>query len=69
MGEVGGNIFGLISVFYIGVAIFSFKYPHGLSELLSRLHYFSENLAEPGIEPGTYESEATNCDHQTTVAV
>jgi hypothetical protein len=32
-------------------------------------HYFSDNLVEPGTEPGTSESVARNSDHKTTEAV
>jgi hypothetical protein len=32
-------------------------------------HCYSGNLVVPGIEPGTSESAARNCDQQTTEAV
>jgi hypothetical protein len=34
-----------------------------------QIHYFSENLGAPGIEPGISGSVARNSDHYTTEAV
>jgi hypothetical protein len=45
----------LISVFYTGAAIslkWLLKYPYEAEWTLFQTHYFSENLIEPGIEPG-----------------
>jgi hypothetical protein len=48
------------------ITIFSFKKlncAHEAEWTLFQDHYFSENLVEPGIEPGTSELAARNSDH------
>jgi hypothetical protein len=39
------------------------NYPHEAEWTAFQSHYFSENLVEPGIEPGTSESVARNSGH------
>jgi hypothetical protein len=52
---------------------FSFKqllsYPHEAEWTPYQIHYFSENLVELGIEPGTSGIVARNSDHETTELV
>jgi hypothetical protein len=44
-------------------------YPHEAESTSFQIHYFSEKLVAPGIEPGTSGSVARNSDHYTTEAV
>jgi hypothetical protein len=63
----------LISVFYTGAATFlssSSSFILATAEwTLFQTHCYSENLAAPGIEPGTSRLAARNSDYQTTGAV
>jgi hypothetical protein len=56
-----------------GAASFLFKqllnYPRETEWTPFQTHYFSENLASPGIEPGISGSVAKNSDHQTIEVV
>jgi hypothetical protein len=44
------------------------NYPHKAQWTPFQIHCFSENVVEPGIEPGTFGSVARNSNHQTTEA-
>jgi hypothetical protein len=44
-------------------------YPRETEQIPLRTHYFSQNLAAPGIEPGTSGSATGNCGDKTTEAV
>jgi hypothetical protein len=63
----------LISFFYTEVATFlssrSSFYAHEGEWTPFQTHSCSENLAAPGIEPGSSATVARNCDNQTTEAV
>jgi hypothetical protein len=63
----------LISVFYTGAAIFSFKqpfsYPHEAEWTPFQTNYFSENVVALGIEPEIPGSVARNSDHYTAAVV
>jgi hypothetical protein len=65
-GQRDGSCIAVISVFWTGAATFSFKYllscTHEAEWTLFQIHYFSENLVAPGIEPGPL-SVARNSDH------
>jgi hypothetical protein len=54
-------------------ATFSFQqllnYPHEAEWTPFQIHYISENLVAPRVEPGTSGSVVRNSDHQTTEAV
>jgi hypothetical protein len=57
----------VFSLFETGAATFSLKQllscTHEAEWTPLQIHNFSENLAAPGIESGTYESVARNSDH------
>jgi hypothetical protein len=56
-----------MSVFYAEAAAISSKqlanYPHEAEWIPFQTHYFSENLAAPGIEPGISGSVVPNAGH------